>query len=311
MFIDIAANLTDDMFQGVYHEKKRHESDLGDVIERARNAHCQQMIVLAGTLLDAYKCLDICNQFDESRQSLFTTVGFHPTRCLEAETLCGSGSSMEEATERLYTSFVDFIGKAGNDRVVAIGEFGLDYDRLHFCPREVQMRYFEIQLMVAKRFQLPLLLHLRNAFEDFVDLYVRHRSNQIPGVVHSFTGTVHEMKQLCDLGLYIGVNGCSLRDAYDVVKVIPEDRLLFETDAPYCDIKPTHPGFSLLNGLDLPRTVKPEKFTPNTLLKGRNEPCNIQQVAYAVAKLRQVDYLTLTETVRKNTIGLFSKLARR
>lgn len=310
MFIDIAANLSDEMFKGVYHDKKRHEPDLGAVIERAKEARCDQMIVLAGTLLDAEECSKICSKYDPECKSLFTTVGFHPTRCSEAQVLVGSESSSEASVQVIHEKFSSFMSAAGIERVVGIGEFGLDYDRLHFCPADVQREFFKVQLEVAGKFDLPLLLHLRNAFEDFVTIYKERKTPSLTGVVHSFTGTVEEMKALVDLGLYIGINGCSLRDAMHVVPHIPEDRILFETDAPYCDIRPTHGAFQYLNSLELPKTVKPEKYVPNMLVKGRNEPACINQVAHAVAGIRGMSPIDLAQIVRANTLRLFRKLVR-
>ena len=310
MFIDIAANLSDEMFKGVYHDKKRHEPDLGEVIERAKEARCDQMIVLAGTLQDAEECCTLCSKYDPECKSLFTTVGFHPTRCLEAQALVGSESSSEARVQDMHEKFSSFISTAGIERVVAIGEFGLDYDRLHFCPADVQKDFFKVQLDVAAKIDLPLLLHLRNAFQDFVSIYKERKTPSMIGVVHSFTGTVEEMKALVDLGLYIGINGCSLREAMHVVPHIPEDRILLETDAPYCDIRPTHAAFRFLHSLELPKTVKPEKHVPNMLVKGRNEPACINQVAHAVAAIRGLSPTDLAQIARANTLRLFRKLVR-
>jgi TatD DNase family protein len=308
MFIDIAANLTDDMFEGIYHDKKRHESDLGLVIERAKDAGCNQMIVLAGTLNDAKNCLAICERFDPSCVMLYTTVGYHPTRCGEALALVGENADGLEAEEKLFDAFSSFINQAGSQRVVAIGEFGLDYDRLHFCSKEVQKRFFEIQLRVAARFpDLPLLLHLRNAFDDFIDIIQKYK---VRGVVHSFTGSREEMQKLVDIGLSIGINGCSLRDALDVVPFIPEQSIMIETDSPYCDIRATHLSSAYLKGLEIPTTVKPEKFVQGSLVKGRNEPACINQVAFVLAGVRKTDFVSLSGLIRQNTLRLFTKLAR-
>jgi TatD DNase family protein len=307
MFIDIAANLTDDMFQGIYHGKQRHSPDLGAVIERAKAASVDQLIVLAGTLEEAYKCLDICNRFDTGEmKSLFTTVGFHPTRCGEALDLVGHTASDQQAEDVITEKFTQFIEKA-HGRVVAFGEFGLDFDRLHFCSKDIQKRFFEIQLRVAtKRFpDLPLLLHLRNAFDDFIEIISKYKVN---GVVHSFTGSKEEMERLVAIGLHIGVNGCSLRESLDVIPHIPAERILLETDSPYCDIRPTHPGFVHLQEFTLPTSVKPEKFVLGSLVKGRNEPCCIDQVAFVVSGVRKVDHFGLAQTIRSNTSRLFRLL---
>ena len=308
MFIDIAANLSDDMFNGIYHEKKLHESDLDLVVDRARE-NCESVIVLAGSIQDAYTCLDICQTFDPECKHLFTTVGFHPLRCAEALKLSHPGCSDQELEERIYREFSLLVSKAGPHRVVCLGEMGLDYHRLEFADKDLQLRIFKIQLRVAttKFPQLPILLHLRNAFDDFIQAIGNYH---IQGVVHSFTGSLEQMQTLVRLGLYIGVNGCTLRDAFDVVPHIPEDRLLFETDSPYCDIRPTHKAFPLLAGLELAKTVKPEKFVSGCFVKSRNEPACINQVAFAVAGIRKTDFLALSEKVKVNTLSLFKKPVR-
>lgn len=83
----------------------------------------------------------------------------------------------------------------------------LDYDRLHFCPKETQQKQFERQFDLAESTRLPMFLHNRNTGEDFGKLVSQHRSRFTHGVVHSFTGSVEEMQQYLDLGLYIGING--------------------------------------------------------------------------------------------------------
>lgn len=128
--------------------------------------------------------------------------------------------------------------------VVAFGEIGLDYDRLFLSPKDQQLKYFEAQLDVAVEVQLPLFLHSRAASEDFERL-LSTRLPQLPkgGLVHSFTGTMEEMQRLVDLGLDLGVNGCSLKteENLEVVKAMPLDRIQIETDGPWVNA----PFFSL------------------------------------------------------------------
>lgn len=130
--------------------------------------------------------------------------------------------------------------------VVAFGEIGLDYDRLHFCPQETQVKYFEQQLDLATKLHLPLFLHSRAASIDFEAL-LRPRLPLLPkkGLVHSFTGSEDEMQRLVALGLDIGVNGCSLKTEanLDVVRAIPLERLQIETDGPWVRL------YALANGI--------------------------------------------------------------
>jgi TatD DNase family protein len=89
-----------------------------------------------------------------------------------------------------------------------------------------------------------MYLHNRNTGSDFFDIIKANRKRFSTGVVHSFTGTIEEMEHILALDLYIGINGCSLRDenSLEIVKKIPLDKLMIETDAPYCEIRNTHPG---------------------------------------------------------------------
>ena len=144
---------------------------------------------------------------------------------------------------------------SGKTHLVAMGEFGLDYDRLHYCSKNIQLYSFEAQLKLAASLkpQLPLFLHSRAAHEDFVRLLKdafgpRLEQLEKGGVVHSFTGTPEEMRELMDLGLYIGINGCSFKTTENcaVVKEVHLDRLMIETDGPWCEIRPSHEGYKYL-----------------------------------------------------------------
>lgn len=139
--------------------------------------------------------------------------------------------------------------------LVAFGEFGLDYDRLHYCSRKIQLHSFASQLDLAASLspQLPLFLHSRAAHHDFVALLKEKFGDRLErlekgGVVHSFTGTVEEMRELMDLGLHVGTNGCSFKTAENcaVVHEIRLDRLMLETDGPWCEVRPSHEGWKYL-----------------------------------------------------------------
>jgi TatD DNase family protein len=127
--------------------------------------------------------------------------------------------------------------KAGT--AVAFGEIGLDYDRLMLTEKSPQLKYFEAQLDLAVKLQLPLFLHSRAAGEDFARL-LKSRLDHLPkkGLVHSFTGTMGEMESLVALGLDIGVNGCSLKteENLEVVRAIPLERMQIETDGPWASL---------------------------------------------------------------------------
>jgi TatD DNase family protein len=224
----------------------------------------------------------------------YATVGVHPCSATSfAKHPAGPDSYLNQIASLARTS-------AAAGHTVAFGEIGLDYDRLHYADKETQLRYFEAQLDVATSLHLPLFLHMRAAAADFESL-LKPRLAKLPkrGLVHSFTGSLEEMRSLVDLGLDIGVNGCSLKTEENlaVVKEIPLERLQIETDGPWCEIRPSHAGYKYLKGgeVEVVKAVKKEKWIEGCMIKGRNEPACIVQVAHIVAKVKGVEIKDLCE----------------
>ncbi|KAF9925929.1 TatD DNase [Linnemannia zychae] len=302
--IDIGINLTDPMFRGLYHGKRAHVDDLAQVLLRSKRAGVDRMIVTTGNLSDCKEALDLVRDHD----GLYMTVGCHPTRCSEFDGYAGGPDGYFNAL-KIYLDNPETKGK-----IVAIGECGLDYDRLHFCPKETQQKYFERQFDLAEKTRLPMFLHNRNTEGDFGKLIAKHRSRFTNGVVHSFTGSVEEMKQYLDLGLYIGINGCSLKteESLKVAASVPLDRLMLETDGPWCDIRPTHASFKHLSKMTpeqqaiySPPSKKKEKFELGLMVKNRNESCTMGQVLYVMADLHNMDPEALADIVYENTTKVF------
>lgn len=231
-----------------------------------------------------------------------------------------------------------------------------DYDRLHFAPSALQRSAFSLQLSLQSKYPLPLFLHSRAAHADFVEVLRPHletlqqagsplaapsegreegRSARW-GVVHSFTGTMVEAKELLDMGLYIGVNGCSLKtqENLDVVAAIPLERLLIETgtsallpqfthsttltksalaDAPWCEPRPSHASASILAAYKaahpvspfFPAQVKKEKWSAERAVKGRHEPAALGQIAVVVAHLKSVPVEEVARRTTENAKWLF------
>ncbi|XP_064486899.1 deoxyribonuclease TATDN1-like [Ornithodoros turicata] len=289
--IDIGANLTDPMFRGLYNGSQKHVDDLQEVLKRASANGVQRILVTGGSLEDSQQALTLA----QTNDMLYSTVGCHPTRCGEIETV----------GEENYIRQLQLMALQNPKKVVAVGEFGLDYERLEFCNKETQLRYFEAQLTLSETTGLPLFLHCRKAAADLVAILRRNSQRFHAGVVHSFDGTPEEAAAILDLGLHIGINGCSLktRENLQVVAALPADRLLIETDSPWCEIRPTHAGAKLV------RTTFPckkkERFEPGFQVKGRNEPANIVQVLEVLAGARNEDADVLAERVYRNTLQLF------
>ncbi|GJQ11904.1 hypothetical protein GpartN1_g3695.t1 [Galdieria partita] len=293
-FIDVAANLTDPMFQGIYNQVERHVPDLSIVLDRAREAGVFRILVTAGSVDMAREAVELVKE----TPNLFTTVGIHPTRC-------DVFMDAQEVSNMQYVKNLIDIASSSKGKIVAVGECGLDYDRLTFCDKVRQHVGFEYHFLLAEQLKLPIIFHNRNTNGDFVKMVQKHRSRFKNGVVHSFTGNQDELKQLLDLDLYIGINGCSLKtdENLSVVQKIPLERLVLETDCPYCEIRKTHAGYHWIQSRW--KTVSYKKYEPGSCVKGRTEPCHIRQVAEIVSKLHQVTIEQVAKEAFHNTMKIF------
>lgn len=225
LFLDIGANLTDPMYQGIYNGTQKHQPDLDKVLERSWNNNLSKIIITAGNLEESKKAVEIAKtdgnvlvvtffiQFNYIfglfisiclkcfffllSDRLFSTVGCHPTKCNEFE---------ESEDPEAYLDSLYELAHNNKNKIIAIGEMGLDYDRLQFCSKEVQKKYFKMQLSLCTKLKLPMFLHCRNAAEDFVSILREHK-DILPGVVHSFDGNTEDAYSILQLGLYIGING--------------------------------------------------------------------------------------------------------
>ncbi len=194
---------------------------------------------------------------------IYAAAGVHAHEAQEA-----TESDLEEI-ERLY----------GNERVVAVGEIGLDY-HYDFSPREIQLEVFEKQLVLANRLGLPVIVHDREAHEDTMRLLKKHRPE---GVVHCFSGSAEMAKEVLKLGMYIGIGGAvtfkNAKKPVEVVENLPLDRLLLETDAPY---------------------MTPVPF--------RGQRCDSSHIAYTaekIAEIKAIDTQELIDICNKNAKNLF------
>ncbi|OII72924.1 uncharacterized protein cubi_02155 [Cryptosporidium ubiquitum] len=240
-FIDIGSNLTDLMFQGIYNGKKQHESDL----EIAIKGGLDKILITAGSYQETVDALEICERLDPKCELLFTTIGVHPTRTKEF--LCRECKKKKDEELEMdckdcliysdnYLKKMKDLVKMNLCRIKAIGEFGLDSDRLHFSSMKIQEKYFEKQFELLEEFNLPMFVHIRgdqDCYSKFVRIINKKKNLWIKrgGVAHSFTGNLDQLKMILDTNLEIGVNGCSLKteDNLNVVKYIPINKLHIET----------------------------------------------------------------------------------
>ena len=183
------------------------------------------------------------------------------------------------------------------------------------------MKWFERQLELSKTTEKPLFLHLREysgeineetadlkATEDFLNIVSRNKESVVSGgVVHSFTGSLDELNRILnETSFYIGINGCSLKtkENLEVVKEVPLDRIMIETDCPWCEIKATHAGYAMIK-TTFPTKKDPKKWAEGHCVKNRSEPCHIVQVAEVIAKVKDVDVDIVADHAFENSKKLF------
>lgn len=267
------------------------------MISRARATGCRKLLVTGSDVEESRRALSLA---EEHAGYIWATAGVHP---------CSAGKfGDDEAAAEKYLEELQEL--AMHEGVAAFGEIGLDYDRLMLCPMDVQRKWFARQLDVAEMVGKPLFLHSRAAAEDFEKELFPRLGRLKGGVVHSFTGTVEELRRLVDKGLYVGINGCSLKteENLEVVKECPLEFLLLETDGPWCEIRPSHASAKFLKGLDPlvgAPAVKKERWVEGRLVKGRNEPAAIRDVAVVVAAVKGIEVREVVEAAWRNTVKLF------
>ena len=171
----------------------------------------------------------------------YGTVGIHP-------------HNADSTRDKDYLE-IENIAKT-NNKIMAIGECGLDFDRM-FSTKENQIKCFEKQIEIAETLNMPLFLHERNAVEDFIKVLSNHKEICKKSIVHCFTGNTETLKKYLSMGCYIGITGwiCDSRRAKDLrqaVRYIPLDRIMIETDSPFLTPK----NIQGLNKTNYPQNVK-------------------------------------------------------
>ncbi len=200
---------------------------------------------------------------------------------------CTAGMHPHHASDLDDAALAALRELAQASEVVAVGECGLDYFR-NFSPRDAQLRAFEQQLEIAAELSKPVFLHQRDAHADFLAIMREWRPRLVGGVAHCFTAGLEEARAYLDLDLHIGITGwiCDERRGQHLVEVVrhlPAERLLIETDAPYL----------------LPRDLKP---MPKSR---RNEPMHLPHILETIARARGEPAASLGEATTRNAYALF------
>lgn len=244
------------------------DEDRNEVIKRARDAGIDYIINIGSSVSGSKKSLELSKAYD----FIYATVGLHPH---EADKFDGNVlASIEELARK--------------DKVVAIGETGLDYylpagrQGKNYSDKERQKLLFKSLIKLAKELSLPLVIHNRKAHDDILKILKEIKSQKI--VVHCFSGSEDFLRDCLDLGFFISFtcnityrNALGLRD---LVKAAPLNKILLETDAPF---------------------LPPEGFRGK-----RNEPLYVKYLATEIAKIKETDVETVAKITTENTKRFFN-----
>ncbi|CAM1511869.1 Fc.00g093820.m01.CDS01 [Cosmosporella sp. VM-42] len=301
-FSDVAVTATAKEFKGIYRNKQCHEPDFARTLERAKDAGVSKVMLTGMSLADVAFNDEVAKSHPSQ---CFVTVGVHPYHAAEIDE--GGQAYLDDLEQAVQKALLE-----DPPRITAFGELGLDYDREAHASKEVQIRAFKAQLdlFVSRGWDLPLFLHCRAAFDDFVDTIIPYLSN-LPrrGLVHSFVGSAAQMGKLVELGLDVSVNGFSFKDqmSLDMVSNIPLHRLQVETDAPWGELKATSEVVKryCVNAKPLPAAKKKDKWDSKCMMKERNESCTIERVAYIVAGLKGISVEEVADAAWKNSVAMF------
>ena len=246
-------------------DDRAYEKDLDAVINRAKDAGVVNMMAVGITEVSSQRVVSIA----EARDDIYVSVGVHPhdAKACSEEALATIGAL------------------AGSPKVRAWGEIGLDYNRM-YSPREDQERWLIRQLEIADELDLPVIFHERDSAGRLIEILEAHHRRGRTGVVHCFSGNKRELEQYLKLDFCIGITGILTHKERgaplrELVPLIPRERILIETDAPYLTPTPERNHFR------------------------RNEPAFVKSVLLKLARVRGEDTDALAAAVYENTCRLF------
>lgn len=252
MFIDTHVHLNADQY----------EEDVEEVIERALAAGVSKMVVVGFDRKTIRKAMALTERYS----FIYVVIGWHPVDAVDCT---------EEDLE-----WIEELSK--HPKVVGIGETGLDYywDK---SPKEIQQDVFRKQIQLAKKVNLPIIIHNRDATADVVRILEEEDAKEVGGIMHCFGGSVEVAQQCIDMNFLISLGGpVTFKNAKAPKKVaaeIPLEKLLIETDAPY--------------------------LTPHPHRGKRNEPFYVTLVAEEIAKIKELPIEEVASVTTKNALKLF------
>src|SRR5690625_635284 len=246
----------------VHLNARQYKEDREEVIERAFAAGVNYMVVVGFDRETIPLAIEIAEQYE----TIYAAVGWHPVDAIDC-----TDEDLQWIEEL-----------SAHPKVVAIGEMGLDY---HWdkSPVEIQKEVFRKQIQLAKKVSMPIIIHNREATEDIIEILQEENAAEIGGIMHCYSDSIDYVQTCLDMNFYISLGGpVTFKNALDpkeVAKIVPKDRLLIETDAPY--------------------------LAPHPYRGKRNEPAYVRLVAEEIAALRGTTLQEIGEQTTKNAQKVF------
>ena len=236
--------------------------NLEDTLRRAQENDVEKIVSISSDIPSTETTILLAQQYDY----IFATTGVHP-------------HSADQMCEEVLNGIDRY---ASHERVVAIGETGLDYFYMS-SEKEVQINSFTDQIKISNKHGLPIIIHVRDAHEDMLRILKQENLADPPGVIHCYTGDYETAVKYLDLGFYISFSGIvtfkKSEELREAAKHIPADKILIETDSPYL--------------APVPHRGKP------------NEPSFVKHVAETVAEVRGISFEELAQLTKANAEKLF------
>ncbi|ANF95104.1 TatD family hydrolase [Paenibacillus bovis] len=243
-------------------DSKDFDEDRKEVIERAYAQGVTRMVNVGFDRETIPTTMELVEAYD----FIYAAVGWHPVEAITMQP-----GDLE---------WIESLCK--HEKVVAIGEIGLDY---HWdkSPKDVQHRVLREQIGLARSINMPIVIHNREAHEDIVRILREEKASEVGGIMHSFSGSWETAKMCLDMGFHLSFGGPitfkNAKQPKEVLQQVPMDRLLLETDSPY--------------------------LTPHPYRGKRNESAHVRLVAEAAAELKGVSLEEISEITTKNALTLF------
>lgn len=246
----------------VHLNARQFQEDRDEVIQRAFSKGVKYMTVVGFDRETIPLALKIAEQYE----TIYAAVGWHPVDAID-----------------MTDQDLNWLKELSNHpKVVALGEMGLDY---HWdkSPADVQKEVFRKQIRLAKEVNMPIIIHNREATEDIVQILQEEDAKTVGGIMHCYNDSADYVQACLDMNFYISLGGpVTFKNAplpKEVAKIVPKDRLLIETDAPY--------------------------LAPHPNRGKRNEPAYVTLVAEQIAALREISYEELCQITKENAFRVF------